>query len=267
MQENRKKTIRPVNPVDEVRKIMGDKGLTQIEFAKLLDVAPSGLNMFLKGERALTSAMMLKLGSITDITAEIWAKRARDFAEWQKNSRGESEVSGYSKAEGPGGLIPGIMVDTHIIAAIASNHLDIQPFKDSLLKPASYNLRIGQMGMQNDEIYTQEGSVVELAPGDCAIIMSLEKITISDMIIGKISIPNSLAMEFIFASNATQIDPGYSGHISAALENRGTKTVPLKLWDTIGFIIEFQALNFRPKRNLNGTRTSDSLSALGHQKN
>lgn len=93
--------------------------------------------------------------------------------------------------------------------------------KESNIKPASYDLRIGH------EILCQ-GKVVELSPANprfeippysYAIVSALEYASLPPCVVGRFDLKVSYFFEGVILSNGPQVDPGYKGALFCMLYN------------------------------------------------
>ena len=102
--------------------------------------------------------------------------------------------------------------DSEITAAIKTKQLRILP-RVTRLNPAGVDLRI------NDGI--------QLEPGQQKLAATLERIELSEKILGILHIRSSLAREGIIASLAL-VDPGFNGQLTISLYNSGDRPVRIK---------------------------------------
>ena len=102
--------------------------------------------------------------------------------------------------------------DSEITAAIKTKHFRILP---SVTKPnpAGIDLRI------------QDG--IQLKPGRQKLAATLERVELSEQILGILHIRSSLAREGIIASLAL-VDPGFKGQLTVSLYNSGDRPVRIR---------------------------------------
>jgi len=102
--------------------------------------------------------------------------------------------------------------DTEIRDAIEKGHLRILP-RIGKLNPAGIDLRIDRQ--------------VLLEPGRQMLAATLERVELSDKVLGTLHIRSSLAREGIIASLAL-VDPGFRGQLTVSLYNAGGRSVSLR---------------------------------------
>ena len=93
--------------------------------------------------------------------------------------------------------------------------------------------------VMSDEIYIANGEVFILHPGELALAVTLESVTLPDNIVGWLDGRSSLArLGLMVHVTAHRIDPGWSGRIVLEFYNGGRLPLGLRPGMTIG------ALNF-----------------------
>ncbi len=148
----------------------------------------------------------------------------------------------------------GILVDHETQEAVKSGVLKIDPFDDSCLEPATYDLRIGRKS-----IVTTASRVVDipptepilLEPGAMAILETLEILHLPNRIVGRIGPKSSLQRRGIYLSAGPQIDPGFRGRLFVNLINLSPRPYPLRSEQRF-LTIEFQYLHANPSRGYEG---------------
>jgi dCTP deaminase len=103
--------------------------------------------------------------------------------------------------------------DSEIREALAGKSLVIDPFDETSLNPAGYDLRLG--------------AEVMLAPSEHRLVSTTERVELGRDLVGFLHIRSSLAREGIVASLAL-VDPGFRGQLTISLFNSGRKTIQLK---------------------------------------
>jgi len=102
--------------------------------------------------------------------------------------------------------------DSEIREALNNRSLIIEPFEEASLNPAGYDLRLAT-GM-------------ELEASEHRLVATLEKVELSDELVGVLHIRSSMAREGIMASLAL-VDPGFRGQLTISLFNSGRRAVRL----------------------------------------
>ena len=103
--------------------------------------------------------------------------------------------------------------DSEIYNALKSGNLIIEPFDDTSVTPAGYDLRVD--------------AEVVLEPGEQRLVATRERVELGQDLVGFLHIRSSLAREGIFASLAL-VDPGFRGQLTISLFNGDTKAVRLR---------------------------------------
>jgi dCTP deaminase len=131
--------------------------------------------------------------------------------------------------------IPGPMSDADIREAMASRDIIIKPFSDESLTPVGYDLRVGDEGW----IWTKKGlrsvnirdkNSIVLEPGDNALIVTMEDVSLSKRIRGTIHAKVSVS-SLSFMDNSTTIDPTWGnkgGFLLIHMANIGMLSLELK---------------------------------------
>ncbi|MBS7623701.1 dCTP deaminase [Candidatus Bathyarchaeota archaeon] len=98
------------------------------------------------------------------------------------------------------------MPDTRIRELVKSGLLRIDPFDDSSLQPAGYDLRAAQE--------------VTIGSGEQRLLSTNERIELSPNLLGLLHLRSSLVREGLHASLAL-VDPGFRGQLTVSLLNAG----------------------------------------------
>ena len=104
-----------------------------------------------------------------------------------------------------------VLSDKEITFAIKSGELRILP-SEFRLNPAGVDLRIDRD--------------IHLEPKQQLLVASIERVELSNGIVGFLHLRSSLAREGLFASLAL-VDPGFRGQLTVSLYNSGDSTVNL----------------------------------------
>ena len=150
-----------------------------------------------------------------------------------------------------------ILTDQMIEAAVSSGALRIEPFVADQIQPASYDLRIGPvaaLASSHGKVDVREKGFLEMAPGDFAIVVSEETLTLDNRHTGRFSLRNKWAYRGLIANTDPQIGPGFTGRLSVGLTNLTDKSIALSHLDDF-LQVEFHRLSESAKN-----RCSD-----GHQ--
>ena len=100
--------------------------------------------------------------------------------------------------------------DSEIRDFMSEEKLKIEPFYESSLNPAGYDLR-------------SEKETI-LMPSESILISTLERVTLSQSLLGVLHLRSSFAREGVVASVAL-VDPGFSGQLTIMLFNSGKNRI------------------------------------------
>jgi dCTP deaminase len=143
-------------------------------------------------------------------------------------------------------VYPLLLSDKSIKEAIYSKRISIDPFDESLLQPASIDLRLGKMMrvfrstkipyidvMQELPNLTEKVEIDEvqpffLHPHEFALGVILEKIQLPNNIAARLDGKSSLGrLGLLVHSTAGWVDPGWNGHLTLELSNVGQLPISL----------------------------------------
>lgn len=128
------------------------------------------------------------------------------------------------------------------ITFYANNHGLISPFSPENLKPAAYELTIGNEYFIDGEYLPLDNgnknlnSKIEIPPFQVAVIKTAETLCIPRYMIARWNIKVSHAYLGLLWVGGPQVDPGYKGHLFCPLYNLSDKTVTLHMGETIAVI-------------------------------
>ena len=140
-------------------------------------------------------------------------------------------VSGKRRPTKRNGLPVGILVDRQIRLARQQKLIEIDPFDEKFLEPATYDLRVGDRAAvttASRPIDLREAEMLTLEPGAMAILQSLEMLSLSKRIVGRIGPKSSLLRRGVMAATGPQIDPGFHGRLIVNLINLSPRTFVLR---------------------------------------
>ena len=103
--------------------------------------------------------------------------------------------------------------DSEIRDALSEKRLVIEPFEETSLNPAGYDLRLN--------------AAVALEPAEHRLVATMERVELGRGLVGVLHLRSSLAREGILGSLAL-VDPGFRGQLTISLFNGGRNAVQLK---------------------------------------
>ena len=123
----------------------------------------------------------------------------------------------------------GVLLSDEIRAYVKEGKL-IDPFIEDRLKPAGYELTVGNQAMKGGEFVRLEGvdSEVRIPPFEVVVVKTAETINLPRFLIARWNIRVKWAYEGLLWVGGPQVDPGYVGHLFCPLYNLSNETVKLK---------------------------------------
>jgi deoxycytidine triphosphate deaminase len=134
---------------------------------------------------------------------------------------------------------PGVLLSDRIKDCVDRYRM-IDPFNPENLKPAAYELSVG-------EIYSVGGNVhplgpevgkreLRIKPFEVAIIQTLERVNIPNFMIARWNIRVGLAYQGLMWVGGPQVDPGYKGYLACPIYNLSDKMVTLHYGEPLAVI-------------------------------
>lgn len=108
------------------------------------------------------------------------------------------------------------------------------------LRPASYNLRLGDRYYQDGQYgtLTEDSPVITIKPHGMVVVSSLEKLHMPKYLIARWNLRVKLVYSGLLWAGGPQVDPGFSGPLSCPLYNLSSKEVNLYRREHV-FTIDF----------------------------
>ena len=151
--------------------------------------------------------------------------------------------------------------DVQIIEMVKTGDLVINPFDESLVEPASYDLRLGSPVLASPLGPDEPGKRVELSPqepdysiqtGQMVAVLSLERLEFPlDVCSAGFGIRSGFAGQGINAFGGVQLDPGWRGHVTINLQNVGPEPVKITFGKPL-FTVAFSRLETPASRAYDG---------------
>jgi dCTP deaminase len=144
----------------------------------------------------------------------------------------------------------GVLSGRQIKEMVKNGELKIDNFDETLVSPATLDLRVGakilasptspeNLGMAVD--LTTDKPSFEILSGQMVGVISLEKLYLPLNISGRFGIRSSLARKGINAFGGLQLDPGFRGKLTMNLLNVGPEPITINLGEAL-FSVEFSRL-------------------------
>ncbi|MCY3821354.1 MAG: dCTP deaminase [Gammaproteobacteria bacterium] len=153
-----------------------------------------------------------------------------------------------------------ILNDTGIREAVTNGSIEIDPFDDGAVEPASYDLHVGaQAASAASKRITdlRNRGFVQIRPGDFVIVTVHEALKLDDRHVGRFGLTSAHARRGLIATVGPQIDPGYHGRLTVGLTNLSSKAITLSHMDTF-LSVEFHRLQAPASKPYSG-RYQDRL--------
>jgi dCTP deaminase len=145
----------------------------------------------------------------------------------------------------------GTLSDSQIRRLVESGKLIVRPFEESLVQPASYDLRLGAKVLASPLSADILGATVELSEkspsyrvqsGQMIAVISAEWLELPLDMCGRFGIRSEFARRGLNAFGGLQLDPGFKGRLTMTLVNVGPEPITLTVSNPL-FSVEFHSLD------------------------
>ena len=130
----------------------------------------------------------------------------------------------------------GVLLSNEIEFYVTEGRL-IEPFDPDNLKPAAYELTVGDEAMLGGKYYclgeTTKNSQLVIQPFEVVVIKTGETLNIPRFLIGRWNIRVAWAYKGLVWVGGPQVDPGYVGHLFCPIYNLSNKPVRIRKGDPI----------------------------------
>lgn len=112
--------------------------------------------------------------------------------------------------------------DHQITEAVDRGEVTIEPFDEKNVEPASIDLTLGKeafIASDDDKTILSEGDILALPPGELALVLSRESITLGRNYAATIGLRSHFARRGIDLLAGPQVDPGFAGPLHIVLIN------------------------------------------------
>jgi len=133
-----------------------------------------------------------------------------------------------------------LMSDVEIKEAIERKDIQITPFNEALIEPASYDFRVGRALVGGVGIVDIKATPHVLKPGDWVELETIEEIALSTNVAGTLGIRSSITRKGIDGYCGPQIDPGYNGRLFFNLFNPSSESFKIAYGDKMCTITFFR---------------------------
>jgi dCTP deaminase len=129
-----------------------------------------------------------------------------------------------------------LLSDTEIRDALKKKRIVIEPFNESSLQPASYDLRVGKRLLVSGneiEIDMENKHSTTLKAGQFALLTTLEKVTLTNDVAAHIGMKSYYVRKGIILLSGLQIDPGWDGFLVLGMYNASPRSITLDYQSTV----------------------------------
>ena len=137
-----------------------------------------------------------------------------------------------------------ILTDKQIEEAYRRGDIVINPFEESQIQAATYDLRVGEKGATTSAkklVNIRETGYLILQPGDFGVITVFEEIRLGPQYAARFGLRSKYARKGLIATKGPQIDPGYHGRLILGITNLTPRPVSLSYKDDF-VSVEFHRL-------------------------
>ncbi|MFQ5826120.1 MAG: hypothetical protein ACE5IA_02075, partial [Dehalococcoidia bacterium] len=146
----------------------------------------------------------------------------------------------------------GTLSGRQIVQLVKAGKLVIDPFDESLVQPATYDLRLGSKVLASPLGPDELGATIELnekspsykiQTGQMVAVISAERLELPlDICGGAFGIRSEYARRGIIAFGGVQLDPGWKGRLTLNLQNVGPEPVTI-IFNAPLFTVAFNRLD------------------------
>lgn len=147
-----------------------------------------------------------------------------------------------------------ILTAQQIVEAHTQGDIVIDPFDDSQVQAASYDLRVGERGATTGTkkiVNIKDAGYLSIQPGDFAVVTVLEEIRLGPQYAGRFGLRSKYARKGLIATTGPQIDPGFRGRLILGLTNLTPKPISVPYKDDF-VTVEFHRLEQATTRPYDG---------------
>jgi deoxycytidine triphosphate deaminase/addiction module HigA family antidote len=231
-----------LTPGEHLRTEIERLGLDQVAVSQATGVSRQTINNIVNGRQPISRAMAGKLARLTGHSSDYWLHasfpRARAARKLAKSGR-----------EGAWPLGVGVLVNHQIVRAVKAGVIEIDPFDEANVRPASIDLTLDDFVITGagDKVDISGGQTFVLRSGQTVNISTRERIALPHDYIGRAGAVIDLASLGVMTSQGFQIEPGFNGHLRFCVFNAGNNDVTLRAGKPI-VSLELMPLSATPAR-------------------
>jgi len=248
-------TVRPPSPAAILAHWIDSLALSQKAAARELQWKEPELSMILANRRPISERMARDLArTLADLpdyagwTADDWLACQKTFQEWAR----ASESAADTWRAKPDRF--GVLSDIDICEAVSAGALKIDPFSETFVQPASYDLTASVLTWFNrrnkygerHRVEISEDRWATLAPGESVHVLARETLHIPVNMTARLAAVGYLVERGVLCAFGIQLDPGWEGRPFFTLSHQGAEDIEIGFHDAC-VSIEFQFLQRPPK--------------------
>lgn len=127
-------------------------------------------------------------------------------------------------------------------------------FDPGSVKGTSYDIRVGKIIWRDEKKVSESDERFLLMPQGVAELVSLERLTLPENVVGFASVKTALCDEGIMALNIGLIDPGYKGPLSTTVVNFGNREYNIERDDVMLRLTFFRCESSKAVSNLDNDK-------------
>jgi len=138
-----------------------------------------------------------------------------------------------------------LLTDGEIKEIMQSKELEINPFEERMLQPASYDMRVGKkllISGQEQEIDLEKHGSHTIKAGQFALITTHENVKLSNIVVGHIGLKSYYVRKGVVILAGLQIDPGFNGVLVLGVYNASSRGISLDYMSPL-CTVEFHKLS------------------------
>lgn len=212
-----------LTPGEHLRAEIERLGLDQVAVSQATGVSRQTINNIVNGRQPISRAMAGKLGRLTGRSSDYWLRAAFP----RKGGAARARVK--SGVESPRPLGVGILVNHQIVRAVKDGVVEIDPFDEGNVQPASVDLTLDDFIITavGEKIDITDGQVFALETGRSVNVGTKEWIALPRDYVGRVGAAASLASRGLMTAHGFQVEPGFQGHLQFCVFNAGGRDVEL----------------------------------------
>ncbi len=252
-----------LTPGEHLRAEIERLGLDQVAVSQATGVSRETINNIVNGRQPISRAMAGKLGRLTGRSSDYWLRAAFP----RKGGAARGRVKSSAESARPLGV--GVLVNHQIVRAVKDGVIEIDPFDEANVQPASVDLTLDDfiITTAGEKIDITDGQIFVLKIGHAVNVSTREWIALPRDYIGRVGAMTRLASLGIMTSHGFQVDPGFQGNLQFCLFNAGGRDFELHSGMPI-ISLEIMPLSATPSydektiRHLDEARDRDKVVTL-----